>query len=600
MDREELVAGADATLSARSGSSRYKAAEVVRESEGSSKGDRASNSNTIDKWTKTNTIGGYTNTISGLDTLKGVADEDDDFGMPQMDNDYANAYYFEDDDNDNDPELIVVSKKEGKTNESNPYQSELNAPVIVVGKTKLGLGKAKLYGLVNDDGEVVDRNSKSSNVDKMKQRKYLDKISKPRDPVEVAVHDDAPPFKPIKNKEAEIAMRNPRCGYDFVDRLKEKGNFLDRAFGDKTDDKKQKKLLESAEADYDAKLDKLACPQCKKEQSFLEYYEKRRYCSQCNEKFCKLNIFNPNSFERRMREQELKRKQGLDDIDNEMYGKTSAAKVNPNVPKTQAATKPISYATTTSNTTNTNQSAILPVNGNKTVPPSSRQVATTAAPVAAAISSNKNANPVPTNVSSNVNKTGPKQVPNTAISSSSVKKSAGNVNKGDALGQLQQKQMEHQSEILALLNSKTSIQGVPTVDMLSKLAQIQKEKTELLNKAIHDAETKYTSKGPTTTIPLKPKVTVAPASVPTSSVKKNATLPASKQDIPASKSSAATTTNSNPIKSKTSNIVANKAKENSANLLEIDASKFSDDYITASAIDAEDKVIASKLSKLLY
>ena len=598
MDREELIAGADAALSARSGSSRYKAAEVVRESEGSSKGDRASNSNTIDKWTKTNTIGGYTNTISGLDTLKGVADEDDDFGMPQMDNDYANAYYFEDEDNYNDPELIVVSKKEGKTNESNPYQSELNAPVIVVGNTKLGLGKAKLYGLVNDDGEVVDRNSKSSNADKMKQRKYLDKISKPRDPVEVSVPDDAPTFKPIKNKEAEIAMRNPRCGYDFVDRLKEKGNFLDRAFGDKTDDKKQKKLLESAEADYDAKLDKLACPQCKKEQSFLEYYEKRRYCSQCGEKFCKLNIFNPNSFERRMREQELKRKQGLDDIDNEMYGKTSAAKVNPNIPKTQAATKPISNATNTNNTTNTKQSATLPVNGNKIVPPSSRPVATTAAPVAAAISSNKNANPVSTNVSSNVNKTGLKQVPNTTASSSSVKKSAANVNKGDALGQLQQKQIEHQSEILALLNSKTSIQGVPTVDMLSKLAQIQKEKTELLNKAIHDAETKYTSKGPTITIPLKPKATVAPASIPTSSVKKNVTLPASKQDIPATKSSA--TTNSNPIKSKTSNIVTNKAKENNANLLEIDASKFSDDYITASAIDAEDKVIASKLSKLLY
>jgi hypothetical protein len=25
-------------------------------------------------------------------------------------------------------------------------------------------------------------------------------------------------------------MRNPRCGYDFVDRLKDRGNFLDNAF----------------------------------------------------------------------------------------------------------------------------------------------------------------------------------------------------------------------------------------------------------------------------------------------------------------------------------------------------------------------------------
>lgn len=599
MDREDLVAGADAALSARSGGSRYKAAEAVRESEGSSKGDKVSNSNTMDKWTKTNTIGGYTNTISGLDTIKGVADEDNDFGMPQMDNDYANAYYFEDDDDDNDPELIVVSKKEGINNESNPYQSELNAPIIVVGKTKLGLGKAKLYGLVNDDGEIeiLDKNGKSSNADKIKQRKYLHKISKPRDPVEVAVPDDAPTFKPIKNKEAEIAMRNPRCGYDFLDRLNERGNFLDRVFGNKIEDKKKKKLLESAEADYDAKLDKLACPQCKKEQSFLEYHEKRRYCSQCKEKFCRLNIFNPSSFERRMREQELKRKQGLDDIDDEMYGKTSAAKVNPNAPKTQVAAKLISHTTTTTNTTNTKQSAVLPVTSDKTVPPSSRPVATTVAPVAAVSRNKMDVNPVSTNVSSNVNKTGPKQVPNTSVSSSSVKKSA--ANKGDALGQLKQKQIEHQSEILALLNNKTSIQGVPTVDMLSKLAQIQKEKTELLNKAIHDAETKYTSKGPATIIPLKPKATDPPASVPTSSVTKNVTLPARNQDVPATKSSAATT-NSNPIKSKTTSIVANKAKENSVNILEKDASKVSDDYITAGAIDAEDKLVASKLSKLLY
>ncbi len=591
MNREDLAAGADTVLSARSGGSRYKD-ETMRESEGSSKGDKVSN-NTIDRWTKTNTIAGYTNTISGLDTLKDTIDEDD-YGVPQMDNDYANAYYFEDEDGDNDPELIVVSKKENN-NDSNPYQSQLNAPVIVVGKTKLGLGKAKLYGLVNDDGELIGKNSKSSNADKAKQRKYLDKISKPRDASEVAVPDDLPTFKPVKNKEAELAMRNPRCGYDFVDRLKSRGDFLDRAFGNATDEKKQKKLLESAEADYDAKLDKLACPQCKKEQSFLEYYEKRRYCSQCKEKFCKLNIFNPSTFERRMKEQEVKRKQGLDDIDNEMYGKTSAAKVNPNLPKPPVTVKPSHTAVTS----NTKPPATIPINSNRTVPPPSRPVASN---VTATSNKTHNpsvantANPVPASASSNVKKAEPKPVTSAPAANTNAKKGTSGGSKADALGQLQQKQIEHQSEILALLNSKTSIQGVPTVDMLSKLAQIQREKAELLNKAIHDAETKYTSKGPSNTIPLKPKAVVTPTSAP--AVKKNVTLPTSQQNVAAAKSSSNST--NNPVKLKSSAAVTSKAKENTDNLLEKDASKISDDYITASAIDADDKIIASKLSKLLY
>ena len=35
-------------------------------------------------------------------------------------------------------------------------------------------------------------------------------------------------FKPQRSKEANRAMKNPSCGYDFVTRLDERGGFMDR------------------------------------------------------------------------------------------------------------------------------------------------------------------------------------------------------------------------------------------------------------------------------------------------------------------------------------------------------------------------------------
>jgi len=48
--------------------------------------------------------------------------------------------------------------------------------------------------------------------------------------------------------------------------------------------------LEALKNDYEARHDKLMCPNCKKPQSFDEFYEKKRNCSQCQKKFEKLNI----------------------------------------------------------------------------------------------------------------------------------------------------------------------------------------------------------------------------------------------------------------------------------------------------------------------
>ena len=42
--------------------------------------------------------------------------------------------------------------------------------------------------------------------------------------------------------------------------------------------------------DYEARLDKLICPSCRKPQSFDEFFEKKRNCSQCKLKFEKLNV----------------------------------------------------------------------------------------------------------------------------------------------------------------------------------------------------------------------------------------------------------------------------------------------------------------------
>ena len=129
------------------------------------------------------------------------------------------------------------------------------------------------------------------------------------------------PFKPARSKQAENAMRNPRCGYDFIDRLNnQEGGFLERAFGnEKAQNKMEKIQMDAAKEDYTASHDKLACPSCKREQSFDEFWEKKRLCSLCKVRYQKANLCNAGAFERRLKEQEEKRLEKLAKAEAEIY-----------------------------------------------------------------------------------------------------------------------------------------------------------------------------------------------------------------------------------------------------------------------------------------
>ena len=82
---------------------------------------------------------------------------------------------------------------------------------------------------------------------------------------------------------------------------------------------------EAAKEDYEASLDKLQCPSCKKYQSFDEYIEKRRSCGQCKERYQKLNIVNMNSWKQRQQEAERRKKERLKKIEEDFYGDASFA-----------------------------------------------------------------------------------------------------------------------------------------------------------------------------------------------------------------------------------------------------------------------------------
>ena len=75
-----------------------------------------------------------------------------------------------------------------------------------------------------------------------------------------------------------------------------------------------------AEEDYKVKIDKLGCPVCKKEQSFTEFYEKKRSCGNCKQKFTTLKVANMSKYQKDLKENELKRFEKLKKIDADVYG----------------------------------------------------------------------------------------------------------------------------------------------------------------------------------------------------------------------------------------------------------------------------------------
>jgi hypothetical protein len=187
-----------------------------------------------------------------------------------------------------------------------------------------------LFGLLDDSGELktalFENNSSRS---KKKELMRAHELSKPREiDVELITQDDESfHFKPEKSKDALRAMRNPRLGYDFLDRLNSRGDFVARLNEEGMNGKKKvgKGQLEGLKADYAARLDKLACPNCRKEQSFDEFFESKRECSQCPGKprFTKLNITSGVNFEHRLKQKEAKRLEKLAELESKVYPKPS-------------------------------------------------------------------------------------------------------------------------------------------------------------------------------------------------------------------------------------------------------------------------------------
>ena len=197
------------------------------------------------------------------------------------------------------------------------YQHPQCKPILTVGNTSIGVSQARLYGLLDENGEV----NFNKRLGKTKSTKVVEKakeMAKPKEPaVHVVLPEDEDPLekKRLEDKQKALkAMQNPRLGYDFLS--KDRGNFLDRIFV-KGDNGKSDKF---AEEDYNARLDKLACPSCKKTQTFDEFTENKRMCSLCNQRFTKLNISNLGNFERRIQERNEKKQKKLEAIELEMYG----------------------------------------------------------------------------------------------------------------------------------------------------------------------------------------------------------------------------------------------------------------------------------------
>jgi len=154
-----------------------------------------------------------------------------------------------------------------------PYVTPLSRPVLAAGNTQLSYAQARLYGLVDENGEVkpIDElRGEGASVAAARHQQTMDSVKNLSEPKEldlshIEVEEDKHlTFKPARSEAAKKAMLNSRCGYDFVSRLEERGDFLDRYSAEpEKGSKTYKKMLQSAKDDYMAQLDKLACPKCK-------------------------------------------------------------------------------------------------------------------------------------------------------------------------------------------------------------------------------------------------------------------------------------------------------------------------------------------------
>lgn len=86
-----------------------------------------------------------------------------------------------------------------------------------------------------------------------------------------------------------------------------------------------KAMLDAQKEDYEARLDKLQCPKCRKYQSFDEFVDKRRHCGACKERYTKLHVSKGRAWEQKQKENELMRRVRLAKIEEDAYGPCSFA-----------------------------------------------------------------------------------------------------------------------------------------------------------------------------------------------------------------------------------------------------------------------------------
>jgi hypothetical protein len=256
-----------------------------------------------------------------------IANDDDD---PYADDDdpYANDDddpYADDDDDDNDfmedtgnnidddsfakalaiadVKTIDLHDNEDSNTSSNnhPYRNAKTQVIREIGVTKITYGQAKLYGLLNKDGNMdVSRLKDKQNMkDKESQRKHINSMTQISLPHVPPLHEEN--YKP----NSKTVNADKISG--ITDRMSSSANRVN-------------KDIEGEKASYEYKQDKLSCPSCKKYQSFDEYREKKRTCSLCRVKYENLNVCDIFSYEKKLKETLKKKELRSAKVEEEMYG----------------------------------------------------------------------------------------------------------------------------------------------------------------------------------------------------------------------------------------------------------------------------------------
>eukprot|EP01041_Mallomonas_annulata_P012430 gene12430-26148_t len=254
------------------------------------------------------------------DFLNGSNDDDVQYNADDQGDQYNEDNDYEDDGGNHNSGVVISPASKNK---EKPYITKNQRPIYSGKSTNITLADAKLYGLPVKDGKVVVKSTpvqievKSSIIERVADLATRKPPSHNSGFIDENTRECK--FAPSRTKEAEKAMRDKKCGYDFVTKLNEKGSFLERAFTKAETSKSKKSQLESMKEDYEAKHDRLQCPTCRKHQSFDEYMRRQRICQQCQQRYVQLNIANRNEWEKRQKEKLHQKEEKIAKTEEEMY-----------------------------------------------------------------------------------------------------------------------------------------------------------------------------------------------------------------------------------------------------------------------------------------